>query len=932
MAAINQVGNSLTGLTGTGAFVGNNTPTLTSPVLNGTPTGTGVSTTSSASTLVLRDANQNAFANNFVSKATNVVSGAITTVLTAASARTQNLTGSSIQTFQLPDATTLSIGSTWYFNNNSTGNLSVVDNGSNPIATVLPGGQAMVTAIVVSTANGSWDSHFLVPTNASFGTAGLSIPGKLSANNSVNGFATTATAGATTTLTVSSAQNQEFTGTLTQTLILPVTSTLVAGQQYYIINNSSGAVTVQSSGANTIQVMGTSTSLLLTVVNTGVTTAAGWESAYIADTGASGIVNSGLINQLAYYAANGTTVSGLTTANRGFLVTSTTGVPSISNTITAVEDQSLNTTLGTPTLLLENSTGITYPSSAGFNITIGKYSNILANTSQTINSVTPGGINFLYGDRTLLTYSNNATNDLSAFYLTANNILARWSSTNTAQQLTGTTSTATYLGSDQGGRTTSSINGISGLVNINPPSSSNVTIANVSGISGGATCNHLTSTGAITTITNFSAITSNKTIASAAASNTITITNAASYNSIMTLSAAGAGSTLAITNMYGLRLQAPTIGANTTITNRYGISQEDASATNSFAGTITGALAITATAGIVTSGATGGGFSGQFRAYSTGVSLGSVSLTAANSAGNFANVLTNVSTTAARTWTLPDATGTVALTADITSTAVVLNPVADQTILAHDLTIAAGGLTTVGTIQNLVGNIIAGSSGNEGVFISYPLTNAKGALLIGATPNVDDYPNILTNAPTTAIRTWTLPNASGTIQLVGGALGAATATSLTFSPTTGGIVGTTTNDNVSAGTVGELDSTVVLLGSAVSLLTLTPIDVVTLVLQPGDYDVWGELWFDVNAATIVSSIQASINTTTATIATVPSENSSNASLPVTLAAGVAPIMTLGQCRISVATATTTTVYLVVNAAFSVNTLSGYGKILARRRR
>jgi hypothetical protein len=42
-----------------------------------------------------------------------------------------------------------------------------------------------------------------------------------------------------------------------------------------------------------------------------------------------GTVNSGLQNQLAYYAANGTTVSGLATANDGLLVTNNSGVPSI---------------------------------------------------------------------------------------------------------------------------------------------------------------------------------------------------------------------------------------------------------------------------------------------------------------------------------------------------------------------------------------------------------------------------------------------------------------------------------------------------------------------------------------------------------------------------------------------------------------------------
>lgn len=47
----------------------------------------------------------------------------------------------------------------------------------------------------------------------------------------------------------------------------------------------------------------------------------------------SGTVNSGTVNQLAYYASTGTAVSGLATANSGILVTSGTGVPSIATDI-----------------------------------------------------------------------------------------------------------------------------------------------------------------------------------------------------------------------------------------------------------------------------------------------------------------------------------------------------------------------------------------------------------------------------------------------------------------------------------------------------------------------------------------------------------------------------------------------------------------------
>lgn len=49
--------------------------------------------------------------------------------------------------------------------------------------------------------------------------------------------------------------------------------------------------------------------------------------------GGSGTVNSGTINQLAYYAATGNAVSGLTTANSAVLVTSGAGAPSLSTDI-----------------------------------------------------------------------------------------------------------------------------------------------------------------------------------------------------------------------------------------------------------------------------------------------------------------------------------------------------------------------------------------------------------------------------------------------------------------------------------------------------------------------------------------------------------------------------------------------------------------------
>lgn len=100
----------------------------------------------------------------------------------------------------------------------------------------------------------------------------------------VDGYATTATAAGTTTLTVTSAKNQYFTGTTTQTVTLPVTSTLVLGQSYKIVNNSTGLVTINSSGANEVIVLGSGWAVITCILLTG-TTAASWDVTAVNTTG-----------------------------------------------------------------------------------------------------------------------------------------------------------------------------------------------------------------------------------------------------------------------------------------------------------------------------------------------------------------------------------------------------------------------------------------------------------------------------------------------------------------------------------------------------------------------------------------------------------------------------------------------------------------------
>ena len=100
-------------------------------------------------------------------------------------------------------------------------------------------------------------------------------------DNFILGYATTATAGGTTTLTNASVNQQLFTGTSTQTVTMPVASTMTIGTRYLIENNSTGIVTVQSSGANTIVAIPGGMSVKITSILNSGTTAASWDYEYV---------------------------------------------------------------------------------------------------------------------------------------------------------------------------------------------------------------------------------------------------------------------------------------------------------------------------------------------------------------------------------------------------------------------------------------------------------------------------------------------------------------------------------------------------------------------------------------------------------------------------------------------------------------------------
>ncbi|MDI6742655.1 MAG: hypothetical protein QMD11_07935 [Smithella sp.] len=148
-------------------------------------------------------------------------------------------------------------------------------------------------------------------------------------------------------------------------------------------------------------------------------------------------------------------------------------------------------------------------------------------------------------------------------------------------------------------------------------------------------------------------------------------------------------------------------------------------------------------------------------------------------------------------------------------------------------------------------------------------------------------------------------------------------------------VGTKLADNAPAGNIGELLSVTIPIGNAISETSATPVNVCSLNLTPGDWDVSGVL-------------NRSLNGATATIYGAAISPTSNTVPPQAGGGGVGPdsvvsqratfgttitgafITAVGPVRISLAAAAA--IYLVAADTFSAGTIDIYGTLRARRMR
>jgi hypothetical protein len=194
-------------------------------------------------------------------------------------------------------------------------------------------------------------------TPLTFANGGTGVTSAPAAFAQLLGYTSTATAAGTTTLTNTSTQYQLFTGSTTQTVVLPVTSTLSTGWTFHVVNNSTGNLTVNSSGGNLVATVYPNMTVMITCISIVGTTAAGWEYGY---TDFGSVSGTGAV-----VLATSPTITGATLTTGVFNGTIGATTPS-----TIVGTTISGTTLtGTTSVLSSGSGGVGYSTGAGVAVT-----------------------------------------------------------------------------------------------------------------------------------------------------------------------------------------------------------------------------------------------------------------------------------------------------------------------------------------------------------------------------------------------------------------------------------------------------------------------------------------------------------------------------------------------------------------------------------
>jgi hypothetical protein len=213
--------------------------------------------------------------------------------------------------------------------------------------------------------------------------------------------------------------------------------------------------------------------------------------------------------------------------------------------------------------------------------------------------------------------------------------------------------------------------------------------------------------------------------------------------------------------------------------------------------------------------------------------------------------------------------------------------------------------------QPIVGNVTGNVSGSASTLAPGNTIAISGAVT-GTATSFNGGAAISIPAIITSGATITSPNLAGT------ATGSLISTVLQ---------GITDGVAASTGFVGEIISSTIAVGSAVTLTSGTTSDVTSISLTAGEWYVNGQVDYRAASSTSITILTQGVSSTSATLGGQDtfSRNVSAAFVPT--ASNDVGLPVRGQ---AISLTATTTIYLVANATFSANTLSAYGTLQARR--
>ena len=234
---------------------------------------------------------------------------------------------------------------------------------------------------------------------------------------------------------------------------------------------------------------------------------------------------------------------------------------------------------------------------------------------------------------------------------------------------------------------------------------------------------------------------------------------------------------------------------------------------------------------------------------------------------------------------------------------------------------STGGAGGGGTMAGGVGGVTtaAAVSGAGG---SYTITGGAGGANSNAAGTSGAGGGIIIDAGAAGTASGGATTGNNGSMLIGGT----NATAVTIGNATGKVVlfGTKAADSAASGQYGEIISSLVAIGSPVSLTSATAANITSISLTAGDWDVEGNCNFKATTATVTAT-QCGISSTSATLPVDGSEVYSGVQVTVI---SENDSVTLPRKRISISA--TTTVYMVGQSTFSAGTVGGFGAMTARR--